>query len=562
MRVAFYAVNGAGVGHITRTVVIAKEIRKLEPKAEILFITNSEFASYIEENGFAYTKLPLQDYDPSLKKKSKEAAVNYETNSRLVASALESFEPNIVVYDCYPPYYAVQKAKAMAVMNVLLWRKDTNKVMEEWLENTTKNMDLAMLVHPKEEFEAFVPKQLMQKFELAKLKFMGYVVKEITEAPEYDYGKFNILVSQGGGGWPASKFMAECIKACEQFVAKHAARCFVVAGPLFKGELKTDSPDIKIVKYEPKLTGLMKGCDVVVCQAGYNISNELVLCQTPAIMVPAERDIESQDERASWLESKGFVIKAEASNILEKLEQFYMDKKLQKAMKEKLHNANWPVGNEAIAKEIGKEWNKFRKEKKQWIAESAKAREHMRGLEHNFSETSYELKKNQEELGEVEYAMEKLEAEYKVVSDNYANVKAKLEQTQELLGHQRVETVKAQASKEKLEQEATELKSRANEYEQKLGSLSGELEITKNAYTELSQTDSNMRAELAQVKTELEAVKQNNVKLNNDFGGLFEREQKQVVQLNEKGAELARLNAEFDALQLNFGRLQDSYQEL
>src|SRR5690349_10863784 len=41
-RILFYAVNGLGLGHVTRLLAIARAVRELEPNAEIVFFTSSE----------------------------------------------------------------------------------------------------------------------------------------------------------------------------------------------------------------------------------------------------------------------------------------------------------------------------------------------------------------------------------------------------------------------------------------------------------------------------------------------------------------------------------------
>ena len=41
-RFLFCCVNGTGLGHITRTLAVARQVRKLAPDAEILVLTSSE----------------------------------------------------------------------------------------------------------------------------------------------------------------------------------------------------------------------------------------------------------------------------------------------------------------------------------------------------------------------------------------------------------------------------------------------------------------------------------------------------------------------------------------
>ena len=57
-RLLFYAVDGLGLGHVTRMLALARAVRRLSPGAEILFLTTSEASHVIYQEGFAALKLP------------------------------------------------------------------------------------------------------------------------------------------------------------------------------------------------------------------------------------------------------------------------------------------------------------------------------------------------------------------------------------------------------------------------------------------------------------------------------------------------------------------------
>ena len=46
-RFAFYAVNGLGVGHVTRLLSIARALRVQSPGCEVLFLTSSEASQHL-----------------------------------------------------------------------------------------------------------------------------------------------------------------------------------------------------------------------------------------------------------------------------------------------------------------------------------------------------------------------------------------------------------------------------------------------------------------------------------------------------------------------------------
>src|SRR4051812_4088241 len=62
LRVVCYAVNGTGVGHITRLLAIARWLRRyaaaLDRRLEIWFLTSSEADGLVFAEGFAAFKIP------------------------------------------------------------------------------------------------------------------------------------------------------------------------------------------------------------------------------------------------------------------------------------------------------------------------------------------------------------------------------------------------------------------------------------------------------------------------------------------------------------------------
>ena len=58
MKILFHAVNGIGMGHLNRLLLIGKAIKSINSTVEINFITESKFTKPLYESKFEYTKLP------------------------------------------------------------------------------------------------------------------------------------------------------------------------------------------------------------------------------------------------------------------------------------------------------------------------------------------------------------------------------------------------------------------------------------------------------------------------------------------------------------------------
>ena len=98
-RFLFYAVNGLGLGHVTRLLAIARKVRDLVPDAEIVFLTSSEAEDVIFREGFAAFKVPSKTIRPEARLRSSTYARMLQT---VTLNLLASFHPHVLVVDTFP----------------------------------------------------------------------------------------------------------------------------------------------------------------------------------------------------------------------------------------------------------------------------------------------------------------------------------------------------------------------------------------------------------------------------------------------------------------------------
>ena len=114
LRIVFYAINGIGLGHLRRTILLAKEIRKRKPSSHILFLTNSKSTKLLENEHFEYVQLPIDMHD-DLAKYHPEEAISYEEYVSRCLNTLDTFSPDVIVYDNTAPSEVFSKAKKKGV---------------------------------------------------------------------------------------------------------------------------------------------------------------------------------------------------------------------------------------------------------------------------------------------------------------------------------------------------------------------------------------------------------------------------------------------------------------
>lgn len=119
-----------------------------------------------------------------------------------------------------------------------------------------------------------------------------------------------VVSTAGGGGFgeETARFVRIVARAHVAMRARRPdLRHVVVLGPNHGGDTERlrALPGITVVAACPHLIELLAVCDLAITEAGYNTINELRLCATPAVVVPARRGLDDQFERAAALAEIG-----------------------------------------------------------------------------------------------------------------------------------------------------------------------------------------------------------------------------------------------------------------
>lgn len=102
MRWLFVAQDGWGLGHVSRQLGLARELRRLRPRDEYLILTYSEAAHVIAREGFASVKLPSsQPYLPR-EQMNIDPSLRVWIYGGMVNGLMASYQPQAVVLDTFP----------------------------------------------------------------------------------------------------------------------------------------------------------------------------------------------------------------------------------------------------------------------------------------------------------------------------------------------------------------------------------------------------------------------------------------------------------------------------
>jgi len=305
-RVLFYAVNGLGLGHVTRLLAIGRKVRKLAPEAEIVYFTSSEAEDVIYREGFAAFKVPSK----TLRGRAHLRPSTYARMLQTVTlNLMASFHPHILVVDTFPA------GTLQELLPVLRW--DSRKVFvfrvqrpevasSPLVQNTLGLYDLVIVPHAPGEVHAPVP-------EAVRCVWTGPIlIRDRNDALERSEARARlglppdgsvIYVSFGGGGDAA---MDSALNLTVEALEPCGAHLAVAQAPLYRGVAPRRSGST-IVQYYP-MAEMYAAFDAAISAAGYNSTMELMHHGVPTALVPFPRQVDDQHARAHALADAGCAI--------------------------------------------------------------------------------------------------------------------------------------------------------------------------------------------------------------------------------------------------------------
>lgn len=304
-RILFYCINGTGLGHLLRCLAVARQVRRLDPGHEILFLTSSESAGLLWRDGFASVKVP-----------SIDSMQNYQGN-RLYALAhsiatqtVATFQPDVLVTDSQPcgvflelmsPLYIVPK-------KVFLFGYFPNYFRQASYISALTLYQLILMPYKEEERGLF-----KVEFGDRTVQWVGDILVRSAEellpretvrrwlnlAPE----DLVLYVGLGGGGNPKNDRLLEWVlKTLERFPALKIA-CAVQPLSRLHDQVRSQ-PNGLPVSHVP-MVEYYNGFDAAISSAGFNCG-EVVHAGLPVAWIPFGFPSTDQQFNAERFARQGF----------------------------------------------------------------------------------------------------------------------------------------------------------------------------------------------------------------------------------------------------------------
>lgn len=303
-RILFYAVNGVGLGHVTRLLGIARQIRQLRPDVEILFLTSSEAAHLIYRAGFASLKTPSHSL--------AEARMLNERTVRLLnhhaaQTAILAFNPHILVVDCFPSGIQDELLPTLntSLRKVFVFRTQReNTTRETDFQDALRLYDLILVPHLEGSEELPLPPGIaalwtgpMVAYERSDMLSRADARLALGLPQEGFVG----LITLGGGGEKSIPLARQQIAAALETINDKSPWVEAV-GPLSRDDA---AAPWRLLRDAQPLMLYLNAFDGAISAAGYNTVQELQTAHVPAILWPFPRLLDDQSARAQQLSQAG-----------------------------------------------------------------------------------------------------------------------------------------------------------------------------------------------------------------------------------------------------------------
>lgn len=303
-RIICYAVNGSGLGHLTRLISIAKWLQRLVSwldgkPPEIFFLTSSDACDLLAESRFAAFKIPSK----SVVRSSDIDRLEYRRLAKhFIWQTLGVFSPDLLVVDTFP---AGSFDELFQVLDGPFKKGFVfRNVKEEYarrpiFRSAISLYDSVVIPHRAGSLAAL---QCQTHFPgLTELPCSGDVIQfDRDHLPERadvrnELGLGNhplIYISAGGGGDPD---VESTLLSIVDALSKEPYHLLVGAGPLYRGT-RRNGPNVTWCQ-SSSVWKWFSGCDAAISAGGYNSFHELLHAGVPCLFYSQEKVADDQWQR-------------------------------------------------------------------------------------------------------------------------------------------------------------------------------------------------------------------------------------------------------------------------
>jgi predicted glycosyltransferase len=336
-RIAFYSHDTMGMGHIRRNILIAEHLSAEPVSADTLLIAgNRDAALFAEQSGLDCVTLPAlrKGIDGSYSAKYFQWSLEEtsELRSRVIASTLLAFRPDIFVVDKLPQGICNELLRSLRLLKSRFdtrcilglrdildcpsvsrkeWQQQNNdKIINDFFDDVWVYGDASIFDCCSEYGFSENTKQ--------KVKYVGYLDqrKRLSVKPRLNSARSvisgvdqkRLALCVVGGGQDGYDLAANFILAS----VPEGWQGIVITGPFMPSaqiqalhQLSAAAVNVKVIDSFVEADAYIEYADRVVSMGGYNTVASILSFEKPALIVPRVRPREEQWVRAKRLAEVG-----------------------------------------------------------------------------------------------------------------------------------------------------------------------------------------------------------------------------------------------------------------
>lgn len=301
--ILFQSPNRIGLGHLNRLASIAVTLQSLFQRVRTPFVIEGASHSFLERYALPFLTIPSS---LELAESAEWACWSESERVRLMTglsdAILESWKPQLVVYDCLPSRHFSLAVSRKGIPSAFCIREV--KSFESYAEDPRVKAAISeaeVLIVPHRSTTFSLPRQLVNK-----TVYVGDIIrpKGLTIAKSaWGIGASQrlVIVTGGGGGHSRTvEYYNTVLRSLEAVMQRHDdLYVLLVTGPLFREWGRLSLPArVHVIPFEPELDNLFSRAHLVISQAGYNSTAELAALGVPTICLPQHRAFDNQFKRA------------------------------------------------------------------------------------------------------------------------------------------------------------------------------------------------------------------------------------------------------------------------
>lgn len=323
-----YVQNLLGIGHLRRAAAISRAA--VNGGFDVTFVSGGMPVPDLDVGGADFLQLPpVRTIDDDFKVLVDSAGTpindDWKASRRDALLAIyDRIHPDILLTELFPfgrrqlrfellpllerAKAAIPRPRVVCSMRDILVTKSRDDRNLEIVETINTYYD-RILVHGDEQVITLAETFPMHDRIAGLLEYTGYVLTP-AEVGDTGVGGTGEVVVSAGGGAVGRKTMPEVFRLREAVSMRDRPWRFVTGHHMpdpIVAELKNQAGDSVIVeRSRPDLPAVIERADLSISQAGYNTIAELMAAGTPAVVIPFEGGIETEQRlRADLLAKRG-----------------------------------------------------------------------------------------------------------------------------------------------------------------------------------------------------------------------------------------------------------------